>query len=125
MRFLDSNILAYAFYDNEHTEKCQQEIAQGGVTDTFSLVEAFFIIEKETKNREKAQRCIRGLLKSNLQIIDVDINILFESLKKIGMYHLSIFDMIHYTVARLANCEEIMSYDLDFNKLEIPRVEPD
>jgi|SRR3989344_1051335 len=123
MKFIDSNVLAYAFYDNEHTEKCQQLIRAGGVIDTFNLIEVFHIIEKETKDREKAQRCIKGLLKSNLQIINVDVNTVFESLKKADKYKLSLFDLIHYTVASLQNCEAIVSYDHDFDKLEIPRIE--
>jgi len=60
MKFLDSNILAYAFYRNQHTAKCQSAITKGGLIDTFNLVETFFIIEKETGNREIAQKAIKG-----------------------------------------------------------------
>ncbi len=123
MRLLDSNILAYAFYSNDFTEDCQKAIREGGLTNTFNLVEAFFIIEKEV-NRETAKKSIMGLLKSNIQVLDVDINIIFESLKRAHKYKLSIFDLIHYTCALLNNCSEIISYDKDFDKLEIPRHEP-
>jgi len=81
MKLLDSNILAYAFYDNEHTLACQSAIREGGIIDSLSLIEAFFIIEKET-SRETAISSIKGLLKSNLAIIDADINLIFEALKK-------------------------------------------
>lgn len=124
MKFLDSNILAYAFYDNEHLEKCQKVILEGGIINTFNLIEAFFIIEKETGSREKAQKSINGLLKSNLNIVNVDINIVFETLKRINHFNLSIFDMIHYTCALLEGCNAIISYDNDFNNLKIPREEP-
>lgn len=124
MKFLDSNVLAYAFYENEHVEECQKAISEGGVIDTFNLIEAFFIIEKETGSREKAQKCIKALLKSNLKIVDVNINIVFESLKRINEFKLSIFDMIHHTCALLNECNVILSYDSDFNNLEIPRREP-
>ena len=123
MEFLDSNILAYAFYDNEYTEECQEAIKEGGITNTFNLIEAFFIIEKET-TRERAQKCIKGLLKSNIQIVAIDMNLLFEALKKINQYKLSIFDMIHYACAISNNCSSIKSYDADFDNLEIPRKEP-
>ena len=33
MKFLDSNVLAYAFYNNPYTEKCQRAINQGGFTN--------------------------------------------------------------------------------------------
>ena len=124
MKFLDSNVLAYAFYENEHIERCQKAILKGGGIDTFNLIEAFFIIEKETSSREKAQKSIRGVLKSNLQIVEVDINLIFESLKRTNQLKLSIFDIIHYTCALLNGCNAIISYDSDFNNLEIPREEP-
>ena len=65
MKFIDSNVLAYAFYKNEHTDRCQNIIKDGGLVDIFNLIEAFFIIEKETGNREVAQKSIKGLLKLN------------------------------------------------------------
>lgn len=124
MKFLDSNILAYAFYRNENTIKCQRVIIEGGLADTFNLIEAFFVIEKETGNREIAQKSIRGLLKSNIQIIDMDINIVFEAIKRANIFKLSIFDIIHYSCALINGCEAIVSYDKDFDNLDIPRVEP-
>ena len=123
MRFLDSNIIACAFYNNEYTEKCQEIIKEGGMINTFNLIEAFFIIEKQT-HREKAEKCIKSLLKSNIEIIEVDINLIYEALRKINKYKLSIFDMIHYTCALINTCDSIVSYDSDFNNLEILREEP-
>lgn len=124
MKFLDSNVLAYAFYENEHVLRCQKSIMEGGVVDIFNLVEAFFIIEKETGSRELAQKSIKGLLKSSLIIADVDINLFFEALKKINNTKLSIFDSIHYNCALMNNCDAILSYDKDFDGLGIPREEP-
>lgn len=124
MKFLDSNVLAYAFYRNDCTSKCQNAILTGGVTDTFNLAEAFFIIEKETGSREVAQKSIRGLLKSDIEIIEIDLNVIFEALKRANRYKLSIFDLIHYTCAIIHGCSAIVTYDKDFNNLEIPREEP-
>lgn len=123
MKFFDSNVLAYAFYENAHLEKCQHAISEGGMTDAFNLIEAFFIIENET-SRERAQKSIKSLLKSNIHLIEVDVNVIFESLKKINTYKLSIFDAIHYTCALLSGCSSILSYDSDFDGLEIKREEP-
>ena len=124
MKFLDTNVLAYAFYSNENTKRCQGAITEGGLTDTFSLIEAFHIIEKETGRRELAQRAIRGLLKSNVEVVGVDVNIVFESLKKAGSLKLSIFDTVHYACALANNCDSILSYDKDFDKLDLEREEP-
>jgi len=124
MKFLDSNVLAYAFYNNECIGKCQSVIREGGLINILNLVEAFFIIEKETRSREIAQRSIRSLLKLNIQIADVDFNLLFEALKKANHVKLSIFDTIHYCCALINSCDAIISYDKDFDNLDIPRKEP-
>ncbi len=124
MKFIDSNVLAYAFYKNDNTAKCQKAITEGGIINTFNLTEAFFIIEKETGSREIAQHAIKGLLKSNLIIVAVDINLVFEALRKTQELKLSIFDVIHYCCASLNNCNSILSYDKDFDKTDIPREEP-
>ena len=124
MKFLDSNVIAYAFYKNEYTEKCQNVLREGGLVDVFNLIESFFIIEKETKSKEIAQKSIKSLLKSNIQIVDVDINLLFEALKGINNLKLSIFDAIHYSCALMNGCRAIISYDKDFDNLDIPREEP-
>ena len=124
MKFIDSNVLAYAFYKNEQTYKCQNIIKEGGLVDIFNLIEAFFIIEKETGSREVAQKSIKGLLKLNFQIVEVDTNLLFEALKKVNHIKLSIFDTIHYCCAIINNCDAIISYDSDFDNLDISREEP-
>ena len=123
MKFLDSNILAYAFYGNGYTSACQSAIREGGITDALNLIEAFFIIEKET-GRETAISSIKGILKSSLTIADVDINLVFEALKKIGNSKLSIFDMLHYSCAKMNGCSAILSYDRDFDNLDVKREEP-
>ena len=124
MRYLDSNVLAYAFYDNKHTVKCQNAIMEGGLVDTFNLTEAFFVIEKETGSRESAQKAVKGLLKSNLVIVEVDVNLVFETLKRATRFKLSIFDLVHYACAFVNRCDSILSYDKDFDNLDIPRTEP-
>ena len=124
MKFLDTNVLAYAFYNNVNTDKCQAAINEGGLTDSFNLIEAFHIIEKEAGSREVAEKAIRGLLKSNVEVMAVDVNIVFESIKKSGHLRLSIFDTVHYVCAVAGSCSSILTYDKDFDKLEIPREEP-
>ena len=122
MRFIDSNVLAYAFYENENREKCQAIIKNGGIINTVSLIEAYNIIQFEV-NADYAAKSIRSLLKSNLSIISVDINLIFEALKRASKYKkLKFIDLVHYTTSLLYNCQEIASYDLDFDNLDIKRV---
>ena len=122
MRFIDSNILAYAFYDNENRERCQEIIKSSGIINTINLIEAYNIIQFET-NAEYATESIKSLLKSNIKIIEVDINLIFEALKKTQKYKkLKFIDLVHYVTALLYDCDEIASYDADFDGLEIKRV---
>lgn len=53
----------------------------------------------------------------------MNTNLIFEAVKRINKYLLSIFDMIHYTCTLINNCESIVSYDKDFDGLEILREE--
>ena len=121
MRFIDSNILAYAFYDNEKREKCQELIKEGGIINTVNLIEAYHIIQFET-NREYATTSIKSLLKSDLKIISTDLNLVFEALKRAKKYEkLTFIDLLHYVTALLQNCDEIASYDADFDGLDVKR----
>lgn len=122
MKFIDSNILAYAFYENKEKERCREIIREGGISNTINIVEAFNIIQHEA-NRNHAAEAIKSLLKSNIKIIDVDINIIFEALKRAAKYEkLKFIDLIHYVTALLNNCKEIASFDSDFDNLEIKRI---
>ena len=128
--YLDSNVIAYAFYINPHQEACQRTIETcqrtietGGVISTLTLMEAFHALEREG-GREVAQDCIRKLFKGNFQIIGIDVNVFFEALKRTPHTKLNMADMVHYTCAFLTNCSSILTYDKDFNNLDIPRKEP-
>ena len=123
MKFIDSNILAYAFYKNEFQENCQKAILEGGFIDTVNLVETFNTLSR-VADGDVAARSIKGLLRSNLNIIDLDVNVIFEALKRVDKYKkLTFNDLIHYTCAVLHGCDIILSYDKDFDNLEIPRKE--
>ncbi|MEK6964569.1 MAG: PIN domain-containing protein [Nanoarchaeota archaeon] len=121
--YLDSNVLAYAFYINPHQEACQQAIEAGGIISTLTLMEAFHAIERES-NREIAQDCIRKLLRGNFQIVEIDANIFFQALKRTAHTKLNMADAIHYTCALLNHCSAILIFNKDFNNLDIPRKEP-
>lgn len=123
MRFIDSNIIAYAFYSNPYTEKCQKILSEEGIIDTVVLIEAFNIIENEI-DKKYALSAIRSLLKSNLKIISTDISLVFEAMKLSEKSKLKFIDNIHYATAKTHNCTEIITYDKDFNGLDIKRVEP-
>lgn len=124
MIFIDSNVLAYAFYDNDKREKCNKIIRGGGVVNTVNLIEAYNIIQFEV-DVEHATKSIKSLLKSNLLIIDADVNLVFEALRRASKYkNLKFIDIVHYSCALINGCDAILSYDKDFDNLDIPREEP-
>ena len=122
MRFIDSNILAYAFYDNPHRKRCQDIINEGGIVNTVAFIEAYHIISLET-TPEYATQAVTSLLKSHLQVVNVDINLIFETLKRTSRHtKLKFIDLLHYVTALLYACTQIASYDKDFDGLDIARV---
>ena len=122
MRFLDSNILAYAFYENTFRERCQELVRDGGTTNTLVLIEAYQVLRNIT-TLEHATQAIQSLFKSHLKIVSLDANLIFETLKRVSKYKkLKFIDLVHYTTALLHSCNEIASYDTDFEGLEIKRV---
>src|SRR3989338_4092923 len=124
MIFIDSNVLAYAFYENDKKDKCQKTIQKGGIINTVNLIEAYNVIQFEV-GREYATRSIKSLLKSNLSIKDADTNSVFEALKRtLRNADLKFIDLIHYSCAIVNNCDAIVSYDKDFDNLDIPRKDP-
>jgi len=123
--FLDANVIIKAFTENKDKEKCRNRLQQPFLTNALCLIEAQHGIGVIKKNKIYASSCTKSLFKSNGIIISLDKNLLFESFKRIGKYnHLNTFDQINYVTALLYNCSTFISYDKDFDGLEIKRTEP-
>ena len=122
--FIDANVIIKAFTENIDKEKCRRILFEDFVTNTLCLVEAQHAISIIKNDKRYASECIKSLFKSNGIIIQLDKNLLFESFKRIEEYNLNIFDLINYTTALIMNCSEFVSYDGNFDGLEIKRVEP-
>ncbi len=122
--FVDANVIIKAFIINDDREKCKGIIKEDFVTDTLCLIEAQDSITLITKDKIYASECIKSIFKSSAQIVEIDKNILFEAFKRIEKYNLNIFDLVHYVAALKNECTEFVSYDRDFDRLEIKRTEP-
>ena len=62
-------------------------------------------------------------MKSNLAIVEVNVNYVFEALKRRSKYRkLKFLDLVHYVTALLYRCDEIASFDMDFDNLELKRI---
>lgn len=123
-RFIDSTVITGAFTPNENREKCQNILMGGGVINGLVLIESFDVIERITKKRQYALSVIKALMGSDLEIVELTSSAIFESIKRCKKHNLRIFDLIHYTTALLNGCSSIITYDKDFDNLELDRIEP-
>ncbi|MBI2135911.1 PIN domain-containing protein [Candidatus Woesearchaeota archaeon] len=123
-KFIDANIFVKAFTNSEEKEECRDILSTQFITNTLCLVEAIKMISTIKKDKIYAAKSIRSLYAYNCTIIDLDKNLLFEAIKRMDKYDLKMFDLINYVTALLNGCTEFVSYDRDFNGLEIKRIEP-
>src|SRR3989338_551447 len=121
--FVDANVIIKAFTDNPEKGKCGKVLLHPFITNTLCLAEAAVSLSN-ILGKKDASQCIKSVLRSDAKIIAIDEIIFFEALKRIDKYPLSMFDLIHYTTAMLHQCSVFVSYDKDFDRLELPRREP-
>ncbi len=123
--FVDSNVIIYAFTNNDRKEACRSFLNQENlITNTLVLLESYAKIST-INSEEYAADAIKGILRlGNMTVADFTNNLLFESLKRRQKYALKIGDLVHFTTALLNDCSQIISYDGHFDGLEIARSEP-
>ena len=124
--FVDSDVIVFAFSDNPKKEKCRQVIYNEDIiVNTLILLESYSKIATITKKLELAEGMVKEFYRmENVEIINFDINLFFEAVKRNKKYNLRISDLVHYTTALLKGCSSIVSYDQDFNNLDIKKIEP-
>ncbi len=125
-KFLDSDVIVFAFSNNPNKEKCRKLIySESIIINTLVLLESYSKIVTITKQTEIAVGMVKEFYRrENIEIVNFDINLLFEAIKRTEKYSLKISDLVHYTTALLKGCSFIVSYDKDFDNLEIKRGEP-
>ena len=124
-KFVDSNVIIFAFTNSSQKKECRNILSEENlVTNTLVLLESYAKIT--TINSESyARAAIRNILSlANIKVIDFTNNLFFESIKRSQKYKLKISDLVHYTTSLLHDCNEIISYDRNFDGLDIKRIEP-
>lgn len=126
VKFLDSDVIVFAFTNNPKKEECRKLIYNEDiVVNTLVLLESYSKIATITKRIELAAGMVKEFYRmENIEIVNFDINLLFGAIKRTEKYSLKISDLVHYTTALLKGCYSIISYDKDFNNLELKREEP-
>lgn len=121
MIFIDANVIVHAFSRHRKAARCREMLANEFVTDTLCIAEAFHALSRILGDQETAARCVKSLFGRG-EIAPVGRNVLFASVRKKS--RLSIFDMIHYAVAKERGCTAIATYDKDFDGLDVKRIAP-
>ena len=124
-RFVDSNVIIYAFTNSNQKQECRDVLTQENIIiNTLVLLESYAKISTIT-SKAYARVVARNILSlANIRVVDFTNNLFFESIKRSQKHKLKISDLVHYTTALLHNCNEIVSYDTYFDSLDVKRVEP-
>lgn len=112
-RFLDSNVLIYAYTNDDRRERATDLIAEGGVISLQSLAEFIHVARRRLKidGRELIEAVQR--LTDNLYIGgSVTLGVLHHGLAISQRYKLSIHDSTLIAVALDADCDEFLSEDM-------------
>lgn len=128
--FVDSNIFIYAFTEGKFSERCRKFLSTNEdiVINTLVLHEIYNGITKITREKQYAIKVSKSIMKrENINIINFDNNLFFETIKRLQRINLSFNDVCHYTTAILTECSDIISYDKHFDNenFEIKRYEPE
>ena len=130
MVYIDTNIFVYAIMNNDYKGiECRKILSkigkkqEKGFTSYITWDEVVFIIEKY-KGREIALKEGEKILRfPNLEFIDLNNQIVNKAQEIIMNYNLKPRDAIHTASAIVSNIKEIVSDDLDFDKVkEIKRI---
>ncbi len=125
MIFLDSTVIISSFTISPDKHRCNSYIQSNHfVTDSLVVAESTHNIEK-LAGKNTSIIFLKWILQAeNIKILDLNGTLLLSLLYNIPKIHVPPYDCIHYSAAETFECEAICTYDKDFDKLPIKRVEP-
>jgi len=133
MRFLDANVLVYAYYRprreltererlfKDEAKQIVKGISEGKISVVTSVVHISEMVNvlKHGMSLTQLVVMIRGLfMLDNVEILDVGRDEYFAATELASELDLDPNDALAVQVMRLKNIEEICSFDLDFDKVE-------
>ena len=112
-RFLDSNVLVYAYTKDDRRQRATDLIAEGGVISVQSLAEFIHVARRRLKIDGGALVDAVQVLTKRLDIGgSVTLEILNRGLAIAQRYKLSIHDSTLIAVALDAGCDQFLSEDM-------------
>lgn len=123
--YLDANIFIFAYgNDEEIGNECRKVIdllinnKMSGFTSVLTFDEFFYQIKK-LKGKEKALIAAASFLNlDHLNFIDVNLNIINQSMSLLKEYNLDPRDSIHLACALSKDVKNFISNDKDFDKVK-------
>ncbi len=124
--YLDANVFYFSLYPDDdrciEARNILRRIAKGGFkayTCALAIDEFVWSVWKKSKDKQIAtNEGLKILSLSNLELISVDKEIIFNSLKIMGLYSLKPRDAIHLAAMLSKNIKVIVSDDRDFDKIK-------
>jgi len=131
-KYIDSNIFINSvLYDDEKAERCKEIALRISNREIFAITSVLTwdeLVYAIRKNLRREIAIIEGekfLRFPNLIFIDANKNIISMAQKLIKRYNLKPRDAIHAATAISQGCQEIISEDSDFDRVEeLKRVGP-
>lgn len=125
MIYIDANIFIFAFADNSENGEFSRKILEmietkkiAAATSSLTIDEVLWALRKEIPQNEAIRACKTILKIKGLKILRVDKTTIFESLDIVSSFNLKPRDAIHVATMNLEGIKEIISEDLDFDKLK-------
>jgi predicted nucleic acid-binding protein len=128
--YVDANVIVYAaLHDPDRGNACAKFLhtVQTGKTKAWTsvltLAETHHALKKRA-GEAAAQDVVRGVLSLPITLIPVELAAVLEGLHQCAKHNLQVFDAIHAASARIHGIETIVTYDKDFDRTDLKRVEP-
>jgi predicted nucleic acid-binding protein len=113
VRFLDTNVLIYAFATDPRAELARTLVAEGGIVAIQTLNEFTDVSRRKlNKNWAEIDKGIRAVLDTCTLFEKVDFTVQAEGRRVAERYRLRIFDAMLIAVALEAGCDSFISEDL-------------
>jgi predicted nucleic acid-binding protein len=118
-RFIDTNVLAYAF---DHHDQARRKSAKGvlrelagsrsGVVSTQVMQELYSVLTRKLALEPlAARRAVAGA--AHYEVVTLTPGMVLEAIDCAALEHLSIWDALVIIAAATARCEEVLTEDLN------------
>ena len=126
MYLIDSNIFLEVLLEQEKSNQVKKFIISASLNDlfisNFSLHSICIVLLKENQTA-KLVLFLNEAIKGKIKVLSVETNLLDIVVNNANKFNLDFDDAYQYTAAKTYNLQ-LVSFDKDFDKTDIKRIEP-